>query len=85
MTTIWDYDKLLTLAKTIESTVANLGSVADLQATYRAGTLDADLHTRKAWAEVGPEAARRALGDCQPVNELAAAAVLDLQDIERMD
>jgi len=82
MTIIWDYDRLICEARAIESTVANLTLAAELQAAYKTGTQGADLHTRRAWAECGPEAARRTFGDCQAVNDLAAVAVRDLENIE---
>jgi len=49
---------------------------------YLAGTRSEDVYTRRAWAEVGPEAARRKFGDCKPVNELQALAAQDLAQLE---
>jgi hypothetical protein len=80
---IWDYAQLLAQARAVEATIADLVGMADLLPAFKAGTQADDPYTRRAWAECGPEAARRKFGDCKQVNELQALAAQDLENIEK--
>ena len=79
--TVWDFARLADLADLVESTIATLGGPDDLRPAYDAARAADDLHTRRAWANVGPAAALRMWGDCWQVNELGALAAADLADL----
>lgn len=81
----WDYSELLNLGLGVEAAISALATPGQLVGVYKAASLGADPHTRRAWADVAPAAALRRFGDCRPVNELLSLAAADLAELLKVD